>query len=115
MSADSVPAPTRDIQNIKPDGPPLFSLGRVVATPAALAVLEKHGVASVTLLNRHQRGDWGDLTKHDQVANDVALVDGSRLFSAYAIKGDRIWIITEAVGEDGVTRASSCILLPRDY
>ena len=115
MSADSVPAPTRDKQKNKPDDRQLFSLGRVVATPAALALLEKQGVASFTLLNRHQRGDWGDLTRHDQVANDVALVDGSRLLSAYVIKGDRVWIITEAVGEDGTTRASSCILLPEEY
>ena len=102
MSADSVPASARDNQNIKPSGPPL-------------ALLEKHGVASVTLLNRHQCGDWGDLTRHDRVANDEALVNGSRLLSAYVVKGERVWIITEAVGEDGVTRSSSCILLPQDY
>jgi hypothetical protein len=115
MSADSVPASARDNQNIKPSGPPLFRLGRVVATPAALALLEKTGVSSVTLLNRHQHGDWGDLTKHDQVANDAALVNGSRLLSAYVVKGERAWIITEAVGEDGVSRASTCLLLPSEY
>lgn len=115
MSADSVPASTRDNQNIKPSGPPLFGLGRVAATPAALALLEKHGVASVTLLNRHQSGDWGDLTKHDRVANDAALVNGSRLLSAYLVKGERIWCITEAVGEDGATRSNSCLLLPSEY
>ena len=115
MSADSVPASARDNQNNKPSGPPLFRLGRVVATPAALALLEKHGVSSASLLNRHQRGDWCDVTRHDRVANDAALVNGSRLLSAYVVKGERIWIITEAVGEDGVTRSSSCILLPQDY
>jgi hypothetical protein len=31
------------------------------------------------------------------------------------LNGHRIWVITEAVGEDGVTRSSSCILLPQDY
>ena len=115
MSADRVPASTRDIQSIKPDGPPLFSPGRVVATPAALALLEKHGVATVTLLNRHQCGDWGDLNRYDRVANDAALVNGSRLLSSFVVKGERVWIITEAVSEDGVTRSSSCILLPSEY
>ena len=115
MSADSVPATARDNQNIKPSGPPLFLLGRVVATPAALDLLEKHGMSSATLLNRHQSGDWGDLTKHDRVANDAALVNGGRLLSAYVVKGERVWIITEAVGEDGVTRSSSCLLLPSEY
>ena len=115
MSADSVPASARDNQNNKPSGPPLFRLGRVVATPAALALLEKHGVSSATLLNRHQRGDWGDLTRHDRVAKDAALVNGSRLLSAFVVKGERVWIITEAVGEDGVTRSSSCLLLPSEY
>ena len=115
MDDKNVPAQPRAFQAFNPNGPPLFSPGRVVATPAVLALLEKHGVASVTLLNRHQRGDWGDLTRHDQVANDVALVDGSRLLSAYAIKGDRVWIITEAVGKDGVTRESTCVLLAKEY
>jgi hypothetical protein len=116
MSADSVPASARDNQNIKPSGPPLFPLGRVVATPAALTLLEKHGVASVTLLNRHQSGDWGDLEGDDRSANFAALKNGSRLLSAYnLLNGHRIWVITEAVGEDGVTRSSSCILLPQDY
>ena len=114
MSADSVPVPSRDIQNFKPNGP-LFPLGRVVATPAASAILEKHGVASATLLNRHQHGDWGDLNAHDRAANETALKDGSRTLSAYVIKGDRLWIITEAAGEDGVSRASTCILRPEDY
>lgn len=114
MSADSVPEPPRDIQSFKPNGP-LFPLGRVVATPAALVILEKHGVASASLLNRHQHGDWGDLVAHDRAANEVALKDGSRILSAYVIKGDRLWIITEAVGENGVSRASTCILRPEDY
>ena len=40
---------------------------------------------------------------------------GSRLLSAYrTLRGEKLWIITEAVGEDG-RRASSCLLLPEEY
>lgn len=115
MNADDLPVPPSNAQGRKANGPPLFQLGRTVATPAALAVLERRGVSSIDLLNRHQLGDWGDLNAHDRAANEAALNDGSRILSAYMVKGDRIWVITEAVGEDGVTRASTCILLPEDY
>ena len=42
-------------------------------------------------------------------------MDGSRILSAYrTLKGVKIWIITEAVGDDG-RRASTCLLLPDKY
>jgi hypothetical protein len=94
---------------------PLFGMGQIAATPGALELMEKHGVDPATLLSRHVNGDWGDLCKSDRMANDVALQDGSRIFSAYVMGSDKFWIITEAVGADGVTRASTCILLPSEY
>ncbi|BCO26941.1 hypothetical protein MIZ03_1828 [Rhodoferax lithotrophicus] len=27
----------------------------------------------------------------------------------------KLWVITEATGEDGVTRASTCFMLPKEY
>jgi hypothetical protein len=33
----------------------------VVATPAALELLEEHGADHGELLDRHQSGNWGDL------------------------------------------------------
>ena len=115
MNTDDCPVLPRNTKTHKSKGLVLFQLGRTVATPGALAVLERHGVGSFALLNRHQKGDWGDLKAHDRAANEAALKDGSRILSAYMVKGDRIWVITEAVGEDGVIRASTCILLPEDY
>lgn len=94
---------------------PLFGMGQIVATPGALELLKKHCVDPATLLSRHVHGDWGDLCKSDRLANDVALQDGSRIFSAYVMGPDKFWIITEAVGADDVTRASTCILLPSEY
>ena len=38
-----------------------FALGPIVATPAALKVLEANHVSSLNLIHRHMSGDWGDL------------------------------------------------------
>ena len=66
-------------------------------------------------LQRHVSGDWGDLDDEDRQLNDQALIDGSRLLSAYRLAdGTKIWLITEAVGENG-RRESSTFLLPYEY
>ena len=94
---------------------PLFELGRVVATPGALKVLQAAGVDGSKFFARHQHGDYGDMCDDDRKANDAALKDGSRIFSSYNLpNGKKIWIITEAAGEDG-KRASTCLLLPEEY
>jgi hypothetical protein len=92
-----------------------FWAGQVVATPGALAALEEAGQTPDFFLRRHVAGDWGEICEEDKRLNDQALVDGSRLLSAYrTLKGERIWIITEAEDDDG-KRAVSTILLPEDY
>jgi hypothetical protein len=87
----------------------LFNLGRVVATPGVLEALERLNVNPLLLIGRHVSGDFGDLSDDDQQANVRALQEGSRVFSAYEIAGERIWVITEA------DRSSTCILLPHEY
>jgi hypothetical protein len=47
-------------------------------------------------------------------ANQSALKDGSRIFSSYIIGDDKVWVITEAVNEDG-SRNSTTVLLPSEY
>ena len=92
-----------------------FQLGRTVATPAALAALQVVGIAPSTLLNRHQQGDWGDVSEHDARQNEIALLYGSRILSAYLLPtGVRIWVITEGTDEHG-NRQSTCLLLPSEY
>jgi len=94
---------------------PKFQLGQVVATPGALQALEESGQEPGFFLDRHIQGDWGEVCDEDKRLNDQALVDGSRLLSAYTtLKGVKIWVITEAVGDDG-RRASTCCLLPSEY
>ena len=93
-----------------------FHPGRIVATPGALEAIRASGQSPETFLAAHLEGYWGgELCEEDRQLNEEALIDGSRLLSAYkTLRGERIWIITEAVGEDG-HRASSCLLLPEEY
>lgn len=89
---------------------PLFELGKIVATPAALKKLEEAKLTPSDLLDRHVHGDYGDLHEEDRQANERAVKDGERILSSYPIPGHvRIWIITEA------DRSSSCLLLPQEY
>ena len=103
---------------------PRFSPGQIVATPAALELLDQHGVSPDTLLRRHLSADWGTLCSDDAALNDAALEDGSRILSSYLIApGDSVWIITDAetvIDEDGntlaqPTRLYTTILRPEDY
>jgi hypothetical protein len=95
-----------------------FSLGRVVATPGALAALEKVGKAPIDYLQRHAKGDWGDvLGEEDKQANANALETGARLLSAYALPDEtKLWIITDAVvDEETGERYATTLLLPEEY
>ena len=91
--------------------PPLFDLGRLSATPGALDALEEAPFAGASsLLTRHRRGDWGDLSDDDKAANDDALVVGDRLLSAYVLPtGCKLWILTEG------DRSRTTILLSEEY
>ena len=89
--------------------PPRFPLGQIVATPAVLAYLEQHGVPARTYLERHGRGDWGDVPAADAVENDCSVQRGYRVLSAYAVAGQKIWIITEA------DRSVTTLLFPSEY
>ncbi len=92
-----------------------FSLGRIVSTPGALHALQDSGQSASEFLARHVTGDWGDLDDEDKSLNNAALIDGSRLLSAYQTrKGEKLWVITEAVNEVGL-RYSTCLLRPDEY
>ena len=90
---------------------PLFPLGQIVATPGALAALEKAGQTPMEFLSRHVRGDWGDLDECDRQENVSSLKYGFRLLSSYrtAARDTTLWIITEA------DRSATTLLLPEEY
>jgi hypothetical protein len=99
------------IQISKPD----FSIGKLLATPAALEALEEADVDIIDLIERHIAKDWGDLSDADKRLNDEAVHEGSRILSAYILPTDvKIWIITEAADDKG-ERAATTALLPSEY
>jgi hypothetical protein len=95
---------------------PLFTLGKVLATPGAIEALAQTGQSPWELLSRHLGGDWGTVDAGDKAANEQALRDGSRILSSYLLNDGvtKIWLITEAEGDNG-QRAATTLLLPNEY
>lgn len=87
-----------------------FPLGRTLATPAALLMIERAGANPQDYLERHQSGDWGDLDADDKAANDYDVDHEGRLLSAYRLPDTtRIYVITEW------DRSVTTVLLPEEY
>jgi hypothetical protein len=98
-----------------------FELGLLVTTPGAMNLIRIHsadaGRVVERLVQRHARGDWGDVDAEDACANDGAARDGERILSSYTLVcGDdccrvdhRLWLLTEA------DRSYTTLLRPEDY
>lgn len=85
-----------------------FPLGRLMTTPGALELFSQDEMLDA--LQRHARGDWGDVSEEDREENETALQHGFRLVSTYHTKtGHKFWIITEA------DRSATTVLLPSEY
>ena len=92
-----------------------FPHGQVVATPGALEALRRNNSTGMEYLRRHASGDWGIVCEDDKQANNAALQSGARLMIAYFLPDEtKLWIITEAAGDDG-NRAATTLLLPDEY
>jgi hypothetical protein len=98
---------------------PLFNMGQIVATPGALALLERHGQGPQTFLARHVCGDWGEVPREDALANNAALGDDTRILSSYWVQGngqaarEKLWLITDAGHRTGFTVTT--LLMPEEY
>lgn len=93
-----------------PRAPAMFDLGSVVATPGAVATLDRNETHAMELVTRHAQGFWGDLCPEDRLENERALEHGGRIFSAYTLPDEeRVWVITEA------DRSVTTLLLPGEY
>jgi hypothetical protein len=64
---------------------PLFPIGSVVVTAAAMHALRNAAVSVDSLVRRHARGDWGDVDALDARQNKLALRFGLRILSSYVL------------------------------
>ena len=87
-----------------------FTLGQTFITPGAEEALQIAGQTAIEFLRRHISQDWGELSEEDVRENELSLKEGFRLLSNYrTVKGQAIWIITEA------DRSATTVLLPSEY
>jgi hypothetical protein len=90
------------------DGVRRVPLGATSMTANAQRTLPPLSV--IVAINRHARGDWGEVCEEDRQSNEDALTHGGRLLSVYRTpEGVKFWIITEA------DRSVTTVLLPEDY
>ena len=89
-----------------PPRPVRFPLGQTVFHGKTTLRLRTEEV--LTALRRHSQGDWGDLLPEDAIANELALAQGGRLFSAFGLGRERFWVITEA------NRSMTTVLMAED-
>jgi hypothetical protein len=72
---------------------PLFPVGHIVATPRALAAIERAKQPPTCFLARHAIGDWGELEPTDAAENEYSVAHGFRLLSSYRTgAGERLWV-----------------------
>jgi hypothetical protein len=69
----------------------MFQLGEVVATRGAIHT----EMDLISLIRRHQSGDWGDLCDDDKQAPYHAIEVGERVLSRYDLTAHSFYVITE--------------------
>jgi Uncharacterised methyltransferase family (DUF6094) len=94
-----------------PDSCMLFELGHLIMTQGIQALVSR-GFNPYALIERHKRGDWGDVDEFDANSSNEAVKRGDdRIFSSYNVPGSpegKVNIITE------VDRSVTTILLPSE-
>ena len=92
----------------------VLELGQVVATAGVdswvkEASPERRIAPLLCAVQRHARGDWGEVCSEDKLTNDEAVKHGNRVISAYTIDAKKVWVITEC------DRSVTTVLFPEEY
>ena len=91
----------------------LFNTGQIYITCGVNKQITDNAKFAIFVsdsLNKHIRGEWGEISEDDKEENQFSLNRDLRLFSAYE-RNDfpKIWIITEA------DRSVTTVLFPDEY
>lgn len=75
----------------------LFELGNITMTPSAISIIASFKVPIGDLLDRHERGDYGDVSEVDWRENTLALLPETveRIMSVYSVGSEKLWVITD--------------------
>ncbi len=75
----------------------LFELGQITMTPTAISIIAKYKVPIGDLLDRHERGDYGEVSELDWRENTLALLPATveRVMSVYNVETEKLWVITD--------------------
>ena len=85
-----------------------LSLGEVVITPGAALKLPAEDITAA--VQKHARGDWGELDFENSQLNDLRLLEGGPIASIYiASNGIKFYVLTES------DRSVTTLLLPEEY
>jgi SAM-dependent methyltransferase len=76
----------------------LFDLGTVEVSPAAAAALAADRLDLAVFLERHRRGDWGDMDDAHRLHSDWALAHNGVIRSAYELPGDTVLVVHTGIG-----------------
>ena len=85
-----------------------FDLGQIFVTPGVTELIDR-GLLLDLYIDRHWRGDWGDLDLEDKQTNEDAVLHGDRILSSFNTPAGKVWIITEA------DRSNTTALTPDEY
>jgi len=91
----------------------LFNTGQIYLTCGVNNQITNNAKFAIFIsdsLNKHIKGEWGEISEDDKEENHFSLSRDLRLFSAYERKNlPKIWIITEA------DRSVTTVLFPDEY
>jgi hypothetical protein len=75
----------------------LFKLGQITMTPSAISIIARFKVPIGDLLDRHEKGDYGEVSEQDWHENTLALLPESleRIMSVYRVGNTKLWVITD--------------------